>query len=567
MLSRPIRTCYSNPDALRALADGTLLLACTPDLYRSVDRGATWTHTGQRSWGGLTQTPAGAVFLVRTDRSIARSLDSGVTWEPVGQAVSPTTGLLEAGADGVLYHAVETPTGAGVVRSADGASWEWVYSDGGGRPSALLPPVEASPFLYLSQSGPGTIRVDLSTGAAVPISGGAGWAPEANLMASAGAWTVFTSWRSYRPDLYWTRDRGASWAVVARPPGSEHVYALLTLDDGTILAGEGNTVSRTADGGQTWTAATLPPVNGYTLNTTTLTRTRTGALLAGADESNGMATWGIVFRSDDGGQSWTRSGSQQAVGPVVAVVEGDGGALFAGHRQGGPEGAGGALMRSDDDGRTWTLVREGSVDAIAPIDGGRFLIVTIGEDGTYRLARASETGAAWELLGPAAGRPDGMIRAADGAVYLFGAGIQRTADGGDTWQTVTDGLPDGRVSVLTQDAEGFLYAGTPLGVARSARTAVADAPGPAPIVPMLSRPFPNPARGSATLAFTLSDGGDVDLGLYDVLGRRVATLAQGAFGPGRHAAAWDASSVPPGLYLAVLHTPGGVATQPVTAIR
>jgi len=75
----------------------------------------------------------------------------------------------------------------------------------------------------------------------------------------------------------------------------------------------------------------------------------------------------------------------------------------------------------------------------------------------------------------------------------------------------------------------------------------------------LRAPAPNPVpRGSeATLAFTLpARADDLDLGVFDVKGRRVATLARGPVSVGPHAERWNASGFPAGLYFVRLRAFG-----------
>jgi flagellar hook assembly protein FlgD len=50
--------------------------------------------------------------------------------------------------------------------------------------------------------------------------------------------------------------------------------------------------------------------------------------------------------------------------------------------------------------------------------------------------------------------------------------------------------------------------------------------------------FPNPAR-RANVNFTLPHAADVQLGVYDVAGRRVALLASGNLPAGSYQRAWD----------------------------
>jgi len=51
--------------------------------------------------------------------------------------------------------------------------------------------------------------------------------------------------------------------------------------------------------------------------------------------------------------------------------------------------------------------------------------------------------------------------------------------------------------------------------------------------------YPNPARGGVRLALTLPAETNVDAGVYDVAGRRIATLAHGALSAGTQALSWD----------------------------
>jgi flagellar hook assembly protein FlgD len=51
--------------------------------------------------------------------------------------------------------------------------------------------------------------------------------------------------------------------------------------------------------------------------------------------------------------------------------------------------------------------------------------------------------------------------------------------------------------------------------------------------------YPNPVRSEASVVFSLSHEGAVDLSVYDVRGARVRTLRNGAFPAGRYTVSWD----------------------------
>lgn len=79
--------------------------------------------------------------------------------------------------------------------------------------------------------------------------------------------------------------------------------------------------------------------------------------------------------------------------------------------------------------------------------------------------------------------------------------------------------------------------------------------------------YPNPFRTATALTYTLSRSGPVDVAVFDLLGRRVATLAEGIRPAGRHRAVWEAATLPPGLYLLRLTTAEAVHTQRVVRVR
>ena len=59
--------------------------------------------------------------------------------------------------------------------------------------------------------------------------------------------------------------------------------------------------------------------------------------------------------------------------------------------------------------------------------------------------------------------------------------------------------------------------------------------------------YPNPARVSR-VSFTLPKQSDVDLSVFDLSGRRIATLARGSMPAGLHARDWDGSGAGAGVY-------------------
>lgn len=91
-------------------------------------------------------------------------------------------------------------------------------------------------------------------------------------------------------------------------------------------------------------------------------------------------------------------------------------------------------------------------------------------------------------------------------------------------------------------------------------------------VTALAAPWPNPARGSATIEFGLAHDDRVDLAIYSVDGRRVKTLVSGVREAGSWRVAWDGGDesgrpAAPGLYYAQLHAGGARFTRRLVLLR
>ena len=69
-----------------------------------------------------------------------------------------------------------------------------------------------------------------------------------------------------------------------------------------------------------------------------------------------------------------------------------------------------------------------------------------------------------------------------------------------------------------------------------------------PMVYALKQNYPNPFNTSTTIAYDLPVTGNVELIVYDILGKKVATLVNGYQTAGKHSVQWDAGGQSSGLY-------------------
>ncbi len=83
----------------------------------------------------------------------------------------------------------------------------------------------------------------------------------------------------------------------------------------------------------------------------------------------------------------------------------------------------------------------------------------------------------------------------------------------------------------------------------------------------LGQNAPNPFNPSTTIGFELPRRGLVELGVYDLLGQRVALLANGTLPAGYHERRWGAQGLASGVYLYRLEAEAFVETRKLTLLR
>ncbi len=80
--------------------------------------------------------------------------------------------------------------------------------------------------------------------------------------------------------------------------------------------------------------------------------------------------------------------------------------------------------------------------------------------------------------------------------------------------------------------------------------------------------YPNPFQGRTTLSFQLGQSTAVTLDVYDMLGRRVARLADGeTMTAGTHLLTLDGKDLTAGTYVAVIHAGDRTDTRLVALVR
>lgn len=369
---------------------------------------------------------------------------------------------------------------------------------------------------------------------------------------------------------------GASHDLLKLPPGTTEwieVNDRLALD--VIVTAEGyvvisvNGILRSADGGETFESV---HTDGGPLHRVR-EGPRAGLLLSGTGGPGGAGGEPGAAYSTDGGATWTsvEIDPENAFGNAIAfeaVTEGPhAGRVVAGAYNG--------LAYSDDGGATWELSNlwepfryKGS--SFARTASGILLAGAEDYAAPFGGVYTSDNGAMW-IPGHDFGRLPVFVRAlgagsgpggSERLVVVDGQGaVWLSDDEGQTW-VQTDSVyteenavmndvevgPDKRLYAVINrpgpvgEDDGLYRTVSPVTVASEEAPVAGEAF-------VLGVPYPNPSQGAAVVPLVLTGAAEVNVSVYDVLGRRVAMLAEGRFEAGSHRLALDTSALPAGVYV------------------
>jgi hypothetical protein len=79
--------------------------------------------------------------------------------------------------------------------------------------------------------------------------------------------------------------------------------------------------------------------------------------------------------------------------------------------------------------------------------------------------------------------------------------------------------------------------------------------------------FPNPFETSTTVAYQVESSRPVTLTIWNLSGKRIATLADGVHEPGYYEQTLTADGLPSGTYFARLETPEGIQSARMVLLK
>ncbi len=418
---------------VRAIAvhprDRTVWAAVDGGVFRSADRGWTWTSAG--TFGDLVlglafDARGAALYAATAGDGLSVTTDSGATWKKTALANAYLTSILTSGPGGGLL--AGSPDG---IFASSGARWTL------SRVGAVESLAAIRPGAWIAGAASGILRADT----------GHRWVESNAGLTARSVHALAIAPGSSAPLLAATSTglfaRGAEgrWDPLPGTPGTSAWYSIAAGGGtgGAILAGSAGEIGRgSADA---WSWFPTPAVFG----------------LAASPGDPGLAcaaTRGGILRSEDGGVSWkdSSSGLAKTFALQLAFDAASPSTLYAGT-------AGAGVFRSGDGGKSWkaggrelsrAIVRSlaGGVGAAgvlyAGTDGGVFGSVTGGKS--------------WTALVDGLPRAPVYALAADPAAPLTlyagtAAGLYVTFDAGKAWKPVAQ-APIAPITALSLDGAG-----------------------------------------------------------------------------------------------------------------
>jgi photosystem II stability/assembly factor-like uncharacterized protein len=536
----PPRTYIDRPLQGLAACDSFAVVGSNGNVYLSTDRGKTWSqsHPLPDPAGSLDVTAVGvddANVYASTGPNLFRSPDRGITWTSVSDRLPKGNYFNEQLIHSLstVGHALFATTVAGIFVSHDHGN-TWVAQNNGldaGAPASLA----ASDSVVYATLGSGyflgrsTDRGDdwtvLNDAALYRFRSLAASGP--HIVAGTDAPSLQNgyspAWRSSDYGASWTTDTAAVQAFTA------HEYA---MNDTYVFAGMvygAMGMSRCHVDSSRWMP--LSGLNGISVE---------GIDASGSTLLVGSFSQGI-FLSSDNGEHWAPISNgfdftEEAFNTSAMAAS----TIFAGTSQQVPPGA--------------PLLRKGGVWC------------------------STDGGATWENRNLSGYNIMGLVIAGANVIAATdSAGVFISSNNGERWWPLNDGLPSRMISSLIA-SDDYLFAGALGGIYRlplsEAITSVAPDESAVPSHDVLEQNYPNPFNPITTIKYTVAGtsglsgsahcgaatlgpagagpevlgASNVELAVYDILGREVAILVNEVKRPGTYAVEFDGSGLSSGIY-------------------
>ncbi len=252
-----------------------------------------------------------------------------------------------------------------------------------------------------------------------------------------------------------SEDHGQNWEIVADSITKYLGSTVVRFHNGVMYSEGRGGLHRSTDDGETWTTIRDLPPRG--------TRYWPDYQLEIISDSIMIAyNYPHVYRSDDGGESWTilDLGGMNA----HRLIRDPAGRVCLLGQDENDEYPGEVIVRLSEDATSWETIGptpvSGSRSRYYPLPNGNFLVGS-SNDGRYGILLSPDSGKTWLQTNVADGAVNGFCTTPDGTVFAAAhSGIYRSYDDGRSWEECNSGLTARRICHLFTVPDGQLFAGT-----------------------------------------------------------------------------------------------------------
>ncbi len=374
---------------------------------------------------------------------------------------------------------------------------------------------------------------------------------------SANAWVLGAR------NVYKTTDAGTSWAracTVLSPGGA----ALFALSSDVAFFPESTGVGlwgirKTTDGGATWRTVGSSPILYYDIE---FVNAQTGYAAGGIYPYEPSTKSCVIRKTTDAGDTWN------TVAALDAGVDFEAVSFIDPQRGWAISYRDGLVFRTTDGGVSWTFQ-----DSVGRLPNGQTLPMRDikfttadsgwavgGIMGTSVIARTTNGGTTWTVKGQDPGNSlleIAMVNSRAGWIIgrYYTLPVLRTTDGGETWTEQAPSPPVQNYEAVSINAinenlgwfvctKGVVYRTTNGGAVGVDENQVLP-----PERARLEQNYPNPFNPSTSIRYELPTSSVVRLSVFDLLGREVSVLVNERKDAGIHEVSFNGSGLASGVYL------------------
>lgn len=291
-------------------------------------------------------------------------------------------------------------------------------------------------------------------------------------------------------------------------------YCPTTKESWAYVVGNNSTVLCTKDSGDTWAAQSTPYQYDHLYT----------AYFYNNEEGWLAGSTGIIYNTSNGGTAWNYIEGCSSNPNYYAV-------FFKSLTEGWVGGSEGKILHTTNKGANWTQQNSGTNNSIFDIeftnsDSG----FCVGERGL----------------------------------------VLETTNGGNSWTSLDAGTTKD-LNAFTYDSEGYMWAVGDSGTVvtnRPLQIVGVEKKKGVPTSTQLMPAYPNPFNPSTNIRYALAEPSKVSLIVFDVMGRKIATLVDNESRlAGTYTSHWNGSNAASGIYFLVLQTSKTIKSQKLVMLK